>query len=205
MEDKIHPEISRIYQRSCINMLIISVFLFGNLWLNLTDGLQVLHIQDKYAEGIPLVLILGFIRIIDAGTGVNAQVIGASNFWKFEFISGVIMRPPDPAELYFYKAVWHHRNSLQRSDLALGLQLYTVRIPAAQVWYATFNKNMLFALLLSGGAFLVAYFLSERRTAGSPLLHEALSFPPGCCRHILLQAHTRCSTAGRKCAQRLNI
>jgi len=90
-KDKNMPEIKRIYQRSSINMLLISLFILGNIWLNIVDGLQVFHVQEQYAAGIPLLLIFGIIRIIDAGTGVNAQVIAASNFWRFEFISGIIM------------------------------------------------------------------------------------------------------------------
>jgi len=90
-KEKNFSEIKRIYQRSSINMLLLSLFIFGNVWLNISDGLQVFHIQDQYAAGIPLLLIFGFIRIIDAGTGVNGQIIGTSNFWRFEFITGIIM------------------------------------------------------------------------------------------------------------------
>lgn len=85
------PEIQRIYQRSSINMLLLSLFILGNIWLNVKDGLEVLHVRDEFAAGIPLLLVFGFIRIIDAGTGVNGQIIGTSNFWRFEFISGIIM------------------------------------------------------------------------------------------------------------------
>jgi O-antigen/teichoic acid export membrane protein len=90
-KEKNFPEIQRIYQRSSINMLLLSLFVLGNVYLNIADGLQVLNVQEKFATGIPLFLILGFIRIIDAGTGVNGQIIGASNFWRFEFITGIIM------------------------------------------------------------------------------------------------------------------
>ena len=77
VEGEKFAEIKRIYQRSSINMLLLSLFIFGNIWLNISDGLQVFHVQDKYAAGIPLLLIFGFIRIIDAGTGVNGQIIGS--------------------------------------------------------------------------------------------------------------------------------
>jgi len=44
-KDKNMPEINRIYQRSCINLLLISLFIFGNIWLNIQPALQELHIQ----------------------------------------------------------------------------------------------------------------------------------------------------------------
>lgn len=90
-KDKNYDEIFRIYQRSSINMLLVALFIFGNIWLNVQDGLNLAKIQDTYAAGIGLLFIFGMIRIIDCGTGVNAQVIGASNFWRFEFLSGVVM------------------------------------------------------------------------------------------------------------------
>jgi O-antigen/teichoic acid export membrane protein len=90
-KDKNFAEITRIYQRSSINMLIISLFIFGNIWLNITDGLTVVGVFDKYGAGIPLVFIFGIIRVIDGGTGVNAQIIATSTFWRFEFISGIVM------------------------------------------------------------------------------------------------------------------
>ena len=38
-----------------------------------------------------LFFFIGLARIIDMGTGLNAQIIGTSNFWKFEFVSGIIL------------------------------------------------------------------------------------------------------------------
>ncbi|WP_438946490.1 lipopolysaccharide biosynthesis protein [Sediminibacterium sp.] len=90
-KDKDMDEIKRIYKRSCINLLIMALFIFGNLWLNVADGMRVLHIQKEYEAGIATIFILGMVRIIDAGTGLNAMVINTSTFWRFDFISGVIL------------------------------------------------------------------------------------------------------------------
>jgi O-antigen/teichoic acid export membrane protein len=159
-KDKNYEEISRIYKRSCINMLIISVFLFGNLLLNIADGFQVLNIQAKYTEGIPLVLILGIIRIIDAGTGVNAQVIGASNFWKFEFISGVIMLALRiPLSYIFIKEYGIIGTAF--SDL-ISLSVYNfIRFEFLRRKFGMqpFDKKMLVVLILSAFAFVVPYLL----------------------------------------------
>ncbi|MBY0481225.1 MAG: oligosaccharide flippase family protein [Chitinophagaceae bacterium] len=90
-KDKDMKEIERIYQRSSINLLLIALFIFGNLWLNVYQGLQVLHIQKEYEAGLGVIFVLGMARIIDAGTGLNNTVIGTSTFWKFDFYSGVIL------------------------------------------------------------------------------------------------------------------
>lgn len=90
-KDKNFPEINRIYYRSSINLLLISLFIFGNIWLNVQDGIDVLDIQNKYMEAMTVLLLLCVVRTIDAGTGLNALVIGTSTYWKFDFISGVCL------------------------------------------------------------------------------------------------------------------
>lgn len=90
-KDKDYTEISRIYSRSCINLLLMSLFIFGNIWLNVKEGMQVLNIQKEYLDGLNVLFVLSMVRIIDAGTGLNAMVINTSTLWRFDFISGVIL------------------------------------------------------------------------------------------------------------------
>ena len=90
-KDKNYNEIDRIYRRTCINLLLMALFIFGNIWLNVAEGLRVLDIQDQYEAAISVIFILGLAKLIDAGTGVNGIIIGTSVFWRFDFFSGVIM------------------------------------------------------------------------------------------------------------------
>lgn len=90
-KDKNFSEINRIYARSCINLLIIGLFIFCNLWLNIRDGFHVLNIQSEYQAGIAVVFVLGIARLIDAGTGVNGIIIATSIFWRFDLFSGIIL------------------------------------------------------------------------------------------------------------------
>jgi len=90
-KDKDYKEISRIYSRSCINLLLMSLFLFGNIWLNVEQGIHVLNIQKEYLDGLSVIFVLSLVRIIDAGTGLNAMVINTSTSWRFDFISGVVL------------------------------------------------------------------------------------------------------------------
>jgi len=84
-------EIDRIYKRSSINLLLAALFIFGGIWLNIGDAFRLLHIQSEYATGITVIFILSISRLIDAGTGVNAQIIATSTQWRFEFMTGVIL------------------------------------------------------------------------------------------------------------------
>lgn len=90
-KDKNYGHINYIYHRSSINMLLLSLFVFGNVWLNVAHGISILNIQNQYAAGLGVVFVLGIAKIIDAGTGVNSVIIVTSTFWKFEFYSGLIL------------------------------------------------------------------------------------------------------------------
>ena len=90
-KDMNYGEIKRIYFRSSINLLIISLFLFFNIWLNLDDAYKLFHIDKAYEIGKYVILILGITKIIDMGTGVNSQLLYTSPSWRFEFYAGMIL------------------------------------------------------------------------------------------------------------------
>lgn len=90
-KEKNKTEIQRIYSRSSINLLLVGLFIFITVWLNIKEAFQLLHIQSDYLAGIEVVFILGVSKLIDAGTGVNAQIIATSTKWRFEFTTGVIL------------------------------------------------------------------------------------------------------------------
>ena len=90
-KDKNHSEIQRIYQRSSINMLGFSLFVFFCIWLNFENGITFLNINPDYLEGRWVFFLLGIVTIIELGTGVNGQIIGTSNFWKFELWTSLLL------------------------------------------------------------------------------------------------------------------
>lgn len=90
-KDKDHSKILLIYQRSGINLLIASLGIFLMVWLNYTDAIQTFRLKHEYIESEWIFFFLGMARIVDLGTGVNSQIIGTSSFWRFEFLSGVVL------------------------------------------------------------------------------------------------------------------
>jgi O-antigen/teichoic acid export membrane protein len=84
-------EISRIYSRTSINLLLIALFIFFMIWLNIQDLFKVLNINKDFEAGRTVILLLGIKAIVDAGTGVNAQIIATSNFWRFEVLTGILL------------------------------------------------------------------------------------------------------------------
>lgn len=90
-KDKDYSVIRRVYSRSSLNLLMISLFIFLLVWLNYNDAIDVFGLNPMLKAGKMVVLLLGLKFIIDMGTGVNAQIIGTSVFWRFEFLSGVVL------------------------------------------------------------------------------------------------------------------
>ena len=90
-KDKNLPLIQRIYQRSSINQLIFACGIFLLIWMNYTDAIKTFGIKTTYLEGAWVFFLLGLTKIIDMGTGVNAQIIATSTKWRFELISGIFL------------------------------------------------------------------------------------------------------------------
>jgi len=90
-KDKDYDKINLIYQRSGINLLIASLGIFLVVWLNYRDAVETFGLKPAYLQSQWIFFFLGMARIIDLGTGVNAQIIGTSVFWRFELLSGIIL------------------------------------------------------------------------------------------------------------------
>ena len=83
--------LQKVYQRSSINQLIFACAIFLLIWMNFADGINTFGVKPAYLEAAWLFFILGLTKIIDMGTGVNAQIIATSTYWKFELLSGVVL------------------------------------------------------------------------------------------------------------------
>ena len=90
-KDKNHLEIQRIYQRTSINMLGFSLFVFFLIWLNFENGISFFNINPDYLEGRWVFFLLGIVTIIELGTGVNGQIIGTSTYWRFELWTSLLL------------------------------------------------------------------------------------------------------------------
>jgi len=90
-KDKDYKKIKDIYGRSSINQLIFASGMFVLIWINFTDGVLTFHLQNAYLQAQYVFLFMGLMRIVDMGTGVNSQIIATSTFWRFEFITGLVL------------------------------------------------------------------------------------------------------------------
>lgn len=77
--------IEMLYQKSSLNLLIIGVFLLTGIWASIDHLFDLIPNHEKYEMGKYIVLILGITRIIDMMTGINAQIIALSKYYRFAF------------------------------------------------------------------------------------------------------------------------
>ncbi len=83
--------LQRVYQRSSINQLIFASGIFSLIALNYKEAVHTFHLKESYLAGFNAFILLGLMRVVDMGTGVNSQIIITSTQWKFELVSGAIL------------------------------------------------------------------------------------------------------------------
>ncbi len=77
-----------IYRKSSANLLVSGAGIGGIIIINLPNVIKFLPLEYGVIAIPIMILILG--RMINLGTGVNAQLIQLSKFWKFDFASTLI-------------------------------------------------------------------------------------------------------------------
>jgi len=156
-KDKDFANIKHIYHKSVSNLLVIGLMLFGLIWLNIENLVAFLnwvsHNQSGGYDAISkLIFILGIAKLIDLATGVNAQIIGTSNYWKFDFFTNlfyIVLSIP----LNYYLIKNYSLEGLAYSNL-IALTLYnTIRFlflyKKFQLQPYTFKHGIFLALSIS--------------------------------------------------------
>lgn len=177
------PRIQRIYHRSALNQLLFAVAMFALVWLNFADALQTFHIKKDLEGSFIVFFFLGLTRIVDMGTGVSAQIILTSTWWRFEFISGMLVLALSLGINYL---LTRHFGILgpALSNLVAFTAYNTVRY--VFLWrrfgMQPFSRESLYILLLGAAGFCAAYFPCRAHTgylwlALRPLLFCAVFVP----------------------------
>jgi O-antigen/teichoic acid export membrane protein len=160
-KDKDMGRIERIYTQSCINQLIFATGAFALIWLNFTDAIPAFHMQSDYQEAKWIFFFIGMMRIVDMGTGVNAQIIGTSTLWKFDFFTGIILLSITIPLNYILTKYYYGVMGPAIANL-FSFTLYN----AIRYWFLKkkfklqpFNAKTLYTILLAIGCYYCCYFL----------------------------------------------
>jgi len=176
-KDKNFTEINRIYKRSCINLMLLALFIFGNLWLNVQQGMHLLNIQKEYETGLGVIFVLGMVRIIDAATGLNGMVIGTSTFWRFDFLSGVILLAFRlPITYYLIKNYGIIGSSFAELISYGAYNLIRYEFLRRKFNMQPFDLKTIGALLTAILAFYFTHFIFEELNGWTGIIVRTLSF-----------------------------
>lgn len=82
--------IKNIYYKSCLNQLIIGLFLFCMMWINIHNIYQI--IPKSYEAGKYVIFFIGLGNLINMAGGVNTAVISFSPYfrWNTYFLMGLL-------------------------------------------------------------------------------------------------------------------
>ncbi len=83
--------IRKVYQRSSVNQLLFATGFYSLIIINLQDAVVTFQLKEAYLNAFYVVTFLGLAKVVDMGTGVNAQIIATSTYWRFELFSGIIL------------------------------------------------------------------------------------------------------------------
>ncbi|HEX7690998.1 MAG TPA: polysaccharide biosynthesis C-terminal domain-containing protein, partial [Sediminibacterium sp.] len=158
-KEKNYREINRIYYRSSINLLLISLFIFGNIWLNVNDGIKLLNIQEKYLDAMRVLFMLCVVRVVDAGTGLNSLVISTSTYWRFDFISSVcLLALRLPVTYYLIKRFGIIGSAYAELMSVTFINLVRYEFLRRKFGMQPFRIQTLYAVLLAFAAYFTCHF-----------------------------------------------
>lgn len=161
-KEKNLSKINRIYYHSSINQLLFSCAMFCLIWLNFDDGIQTFHLQEKYTAAKWIFFFIGLSKIVDMGTGLNAQIIGTSTAWRFDFISGMVLLGLSlPLNYILTRQLGTIGPAI--TNLVSFTVYNTIRFFFLYRKYKMqpFTMQSLYSILISGLLFLVCYYLFD--------------------------------------------
>ncbi|MBL7698364.1 MAG: lipopolysaccharide biosynthesis protein [Chitinophagaceae bacterium] len=176
-KDKDMGKLARIYQRSSINQLIFSVGMFCILFMNFTDGIETFSMKEGYTLALPAFFFIGIMRILDMGTGLNAQIISTSTYWRFEFFTGLVLLALTMPLTYLLTKKYGVTGPAI-SNLITFTIYNTVR--CAFLWKKTkmqpFSTKTFLAIIAGVGAYAVCYLLFAEKRGIEWIISRSLAF-----------------------------
>ncbi|MFM2267276.1 MAG: hypothetical protein RL757_717 [Bacteroidota bacterium] len=163
----IHEEnfthVEEIYRRSALLQTVAGVFLLGGVWL-CADALFDLmpKNQEAFRAGKYVILWLGLSRVLDMMTGINAEIITYSKYYKFNMISMVSMAVLNITLSFLFLKVYNL--GILSPALATLSAVSMVNIWRLIFIYQKFRiqplqKSMFFVVLFGLGSWALSWFL----------------------------------------------
>ena len=151
--------IRSVYEKSCVNQLLIASYMLGVGWACLDAALSLSPKLADYAPHQSLFLLLGFAITVDMATGVNGVIIGTSPKYKYLTYFHLGLAVLVIVFNYFLITSFDLLGAAIASLLAMGC----INVARWYFLYKTFNLqpfnfNFFKAFLLSAGFITLCHF-----------------------------------------------
>ncbi|NDF97679.1 MAG: polysaccharide biosynthesis protein, partial [Chitinophagia bacterium] len=169
--------ISKIYQRSSINQLVIGAGLLSLVVINYTDAVVTFQLKSTYLQAFSVLILLGLTKLIDMGTGINSQIIVTSPKWRFEFISGVLLLFIMLPLSYWLTKKQGITGTALAQLISIGCyNLFRLLFLWREFGLQPFSPKTLYTLLLAAGGWALCYFLFHESSGWTALVLRSLTF-----------------------------
>lgn len=86
MEANDMATVSRIYNQTALNLLIVGLFMFVGIYASVDHIFDVMPKGETYRQGTLVVLFIGLARLVDMMTGTNNEIIVYSKHYRFNLV-----------------------------------------------------------------------------------------------------------------------
>jgi len=151
--------IDQIYKRSCLNQMIIAFFILIVGWACIEPATDLL---GKYQEGIYVFLFLGLGQLFEMMTGVNAEIIGTSKYYRFNTYFNLTLAVLVIVLNFIFINLWNITGAALASFIAIVLVnsirwFFLYKRLGFQPFNLSFMKAMIPGVLLMAGITLFDY------------------------------------------------
>lgn len=149
IKNKKWADVQSIYSKTSLNQLILGLFIFGIVWLNL-DVLFVL-MPDIYSNGKWVVFIIGVGKLIEMVTGANGIILLNSKHYRVSFYTNIILVVVTITANYLLIPIY----GIEGAALASILALFVYNsVKTIYIWWMLkmqpFSGSTVFVVILGG-------------------------------------------------------
>jgi O-antigen/teichoic acid export membrane protein len=146
--------VSELYRKTSINQLLAGLFLSLGIWCNIDLVFDLMPNGELYRQGKYVVGLLGLSKLIDMGTGANAEIITYSRYYRFSMITMLVLALLTVLTNYLFIPLY----GITGAALATALSIFVFTlIKCWFVWYRfrmqPFTTRTLYAILMAGAIY----------------------------------------------------
>ena len=157
--DKDMQKLERLYKKTALTLLIIAAGIMGCILIN--APLITIYLGETYAALPLLMLILGVGKLIELGTGLNAQILQLSKHWRIDLFTNMFFVGISIFLNYFLTKKFGIIGTAHGSVAAIFLFNFIRFVYIKRLYnLQPFSINNLLALLIAIGLGFLCHFIS---------------------------------------------